>query len=155
MYQNVAARPVMNEAELAEYLDEVFPEIHIAGRSFFVSAVRPGETVLRFEPAVHHLRPGGTVSGPSLFTLADLAAYAVILAHAGRVPLAVTTNLSMNFLRKPPPRPMTGTARLLKLGRRLAVTEVLIAPGDGGDLLAHATATYSLPPSSGNMIPHK
>ena len=138
----------MSAAALSDFLDREFPQIHLGGRAFFVVAVSPGEAVLRLEAGERHLRPGGTVSGPTLFTLADLAAYAVVLAHIGPVPLAVTTNLTINFLRRPPPGPLLGRARLLKLGRRLAIAEIGIFPEAGAtesDPLAHAVATYSLP----------
>jgi uncharacterized protein (TIGR00369 family) len=140
-------QPVMTVEELTAFLDQTFPQIHQYGRVFSVESVAPGEAVLRLDASEAHLRPGGTVSGPTLFTLADLAAYAAILAHIGPVALAVTTNVSINFLRKPPPGALLARCRLLKLGRRLAVTEIRIAPPNSEDLVAHATATYSIPPS--------
>ncbi|HKF71744.1 MAG TPA: PaaI family thioesterase [Stellaceae bacterium] len=92
------------------------------------------------------LRPGGTISGPVLMGLADLAMYAVVLSAVGRVELAVTTNLNINFLRKPAPVDVIAEARMLKLGKRLAVGEVeLFSEGDP-DMVAHVTATYSIPP---------
>jgi uncharacterized protein (TIGR00369 family) len=81
-----------------------------------------------------------------MMALVDLAAYAVILAHIGPVALAVTTNLNINFLRKPEPGDLLATCKLLKLGKRLAVTECTITGRNGGDPVAHATATYSIPP---------
>jgi uncharacterized protein (TIGR00369 family) len=92
------------------------------------------------------LRPGGTISGPMLMGLADLAMYAVVLSSVGRVELAVTTNLNINFLRKPAAVDVIAEARMLKLGKRLAVGEVeLFSEGDP-DMVAHVTATYSIPP---------
>ncbi len=92
-----------------------------------------------------HLRPGGTISGPSMFALCDLALYVAILHEIGRVKLAVTTNVSINFLRRPEPKDLIGRARLMKLGKRLAVGEVaLFSPGDA-EMVAHATGTYSIP----------
>lgn len=139
-------QPVMTAAELNAFLDLEFPQIHADGRIYEIEAVGPGEAVLSVKPSEKHLRPGGTISGPTMMALADLAAYAVILAHIGPVALAVTTNLNMNFLRKPGPGDLVGTCRLLKLGKRLAITECGIAGREGGDLVAHATATYSIPP---------
>ncbi|WP_417768892.1 PaaI family thioesterase [Stappia sp.] len=136
----------MTVSELNAFLDREFPQIHADGRIYEIEAVAPGEAVLSVKPSERHLRPGGTISGPTMMALADLAAYAVILAHIGPVALAVTTNLNMNFLRKPGPGDLVGTCRLLKLGKRLAITECGIAGRDGGDLVAHATATYSIPP---------
>lgn len=138
--------PVMNKAEITAFLDREFPQIHIGGRSYHVAEVGPGRATLRLEVGDHHLRPGGTVSGPSMFALADLAAYVTILAHIGPVALAVTTNLNINFLRKPPRGDLYGHCRLLKLGRRLAVTDVSIRTADDPEPVAQATATYSIPP---------
>ena len=137
---------VMELDALSAFLDEVFPQVNAHGRVYTITAINPGEITMRLVPQETHLRPGGTVSGPTLFTLADLAAYVAILAHIGPVALAVTTNLSINFLRKPPPEPLLGTCRILKLGKRLAVVEVAIVGETGGDMVAHATATYSIPP---------
>jgi uncharacterized protein (TIGR00369 family) len=137
--------PVMNAQEVSALIDREFPQIHWGGRAFTLASIAPGEAVIRLDAQERHLRPGGTVSGPTLFALADLAAYAATLAHIGPVPLAVTTNLSINFLRKPPPGLLLGRARLLKLGKRLAVLEVDIRPEGGSDPVAHAVATYSVP----------
>ena len=92
-----------------------------------------------------HLRPGGTISGPSMFALCDLALYVAILHEIGRVKLAVTTNLSINFLLKPEPRDLIGRATLMKLGRRLAVGEVALTSEGSGDVVCHAVGTYSIP----------
>lgn len=139
-------QPIMTAEAIGAFLDREFPQIHLNGRVYSVAEVRPGEAIVRLDASEAHLRPGGTVSGPTLFALADLAAYVVIVAHIGPVALAVTTNVSINFLRRPPPGPLLAACRVLKLGRRLAVVEVGIRPEAGGELVAHATATYSIPP---------
>lgn len=139
------ATPVMSAADVSAYLDEVFPQVKTNGDDIRVLEVTPGRALVRLQAGEKHLRPGGTVSGPTLFMLADVGAYAVILAHIGRVALAVTTNLNINFLKKPEPGPLDATATILKLGKRLVVTDIAIADS-GGDLVAHATATYSIPP---------
>ena len=138
--------PVMDPEALNRFLETDFPQLHRDGKVFEVTAVAPGAVVLRLVPNARHLRPGGTVSGPTLFALADVGAYCAVLAHIGPVALAVTTNLNINFLRKPEPGPLSCTCRLLKLGKRLAVVEASIFDEDGEDLVAHATATYSIPP---------
>jgi uncharacterized protein (TIGR00369 family) len=138
-------QPVMSVEEIVAFWDEHFPQVR-AGGDIELVLVGPGRALVRLNPDERHLRPGGTISGPSLFTLADVAAYAVLLAHVGPVPLMVTTNLSINFLRRPPPAPLLGTCTLLKLGQRLAVIEAGVRPEAGGDLVAHATGTYSIPP---------
>ena len=92
-----------------------------------------------------HLRPGGTISGPSMFALCDLALYVAVLHEIGRVKLAVTTNVTINFLRKPAPADLLGKAKLMKLGKRLAVGEVALYSQGQADMVAHATGTYSIP----------
>lgn len=138
--------PIMDPEALNRFLETDFPQIHTDGKIFEVMTVGPGTTVMRLVPNERHLRPGGTVSGPTLFALADVAAYCAVLAHIGPVALAVTTNLNINFLRKPEPGPLSCTCRILKLGKRLAVVEASISGEADDDLVAHATATYSIPP---------
>ncbi|HVH49161.1 MAG TPA: PaaI family thioesterase [Sphingomicrobium sp.] len=139
-------KPIMDAQALNRFLETDFPQIHTDGKVFDVTMVGPGMVVMQLVPNERHLRPGGTVSGPTLFALADVAAYCVVLAHIGPVALAVTTNLNINFLRKPKPGPLSCTCRLLKLGKRLAVIDASIFDEDGGNLVAQATATYSIPP---------
>ncbi len=92
------------------------------------------------------LRPGGTIGGPLLMMLADLVVYAAVLSAIGPVELAVTTSLTINFLRKPPPAAIRAEAKLLKLGSRLAVGEVALFTQGDGEMVAHVVATYSIPP---------
>ena len=92
------------------------------------------------------LRPGGTISGPTMMALTDFAMYVAVLASIGPVPLAVTTNLNINFLRRPVQRDLIAEANLIKLGKRLAVGEVNIWCDGEEELVAHATSTYSIPP---------
>jgi uncharacterized protein (TIGR00369 family) len=142
------SKPLAWDAEsLSAYLAKEFPQIGI-GRDFSVEAVGPMSARMRLHYRADHLRPGGTISGPTLFALADVALYVAILAQLGRVKLAVTTNLNINFLRKPGPVDLIGEARLMKLGKRLAVGEVTMFSLDAPDIVAHATGTYSIPPRS-------
>jgi uncharacterized protein (TIGR00369 family) len=127
------------------YLAEVFPQAGL-GRAFEIEAIGPMRACVRLIYGPSHLRPGGTISGPSMFALADVAFYVAVLAQIGPVGLAVTTNMNINFLRKPAPRDLIGEARLIKLGKRLAVGEVAIFSSGETELAAHATGTYSIPP---------
>lgn len=136
-------RPILGIEDLRAFLKREFPQLD---DGFQITALGDGCATMRLHADDRHLRPGGTVSGPSLFALADVAAYAAILAHIGPVALAVTTNLNINFLRKPPPGAIDATTRLLKLGKRLAVLEVALTDGATNELVAHATTTYSIPP---------
>lgn len=138
--------PIMEPDALNRFLEEDFPQLHTDGKVFEVTAVFSGGIVMRLMPNDRHLRPGGTISGPTLFALADVGAWCAVLAHIGPVALAVTTNLNINFLRKPEPGPLTCRCKVLKLGKRLAVVEATISGEDDDDPVAHATATYSIPP---------
>ncbi len=138
--------------ELKSYLADIFPQIWTAG-THEIEAIGPLSARVRLKYHPDHLRPGGTISGPSLFALADLALYVAILAQIGRVPLAVTTNLNINFLRKPAPGDVVGEARLMKLGKRLAVGEVALNSVGEPAMVAHATGTYSIPArGEGNAV---
>lgn len=139
-------QPIMTADEINAFLETDFPQIHTDGRVFHVTDVAPGRVTMTFDPAERHLRPGGTVSGPAMFTLADVAAYTAVLAHIGPVALAVTTNLNINFLRLPQPQLIRCECRVLKLGKRLAVIDALLLQDGSGEPIAQATATYSIPP---------
>ena len=128
------------------YLDEVFPEVHHGGRALFLEDVGYGTCRVRMAYHPKNLRPGGTISGPAMMTLADFALYVAVLSVVGKVPLAVTTNLSINFLRKPEMGDLVSETRLLKAGKRLCVGEVTIFSEGVEEPVAHVTGTYSVPP---------
>ncbi|WP_096784464.1 PaaI family thioesterase [Rhodobacter sp. CZR27] len=141
---------ILDAAELEAFLAREFPQV---AEDFAVVACGD-ELVMRLKVGPHHLRPGGTVSGPSMFALADVAMYLAILARIGPVALAVTTNISMDFMRKPESgRDLIGHARLLKLGRILAVGDVLIRSDGSDEVVARAGLTYSIPPSRSAGLP--
>jgi uncharacterized protein (TIGR00369 family) len=137
--------PAMTPEAISAFWDEHFPQIQQT-RDVDIVSIGENSAVLRLRPAERHLRPGGTVSGPTLVTLADVTAYAALLGQIGPEPLIVTTNINVNFMRKSPLEPLLAECRILKLGKRLAVADVSIRPESGGALIAHATATYSIPP---------
>jgi uncharacterized protein (TIGR00369 family) len=141
----MAPQPRMTVAEVEAFLDREFPQLHHGGRTYRVEAVGPLSASVRMDYHERHIRPGGTLSGPSMMALADLALYVAILANIGPVPLAVTTNLSFNFLRKPGQRDMLAECRLLKLGKRLAMGEVALRSDGDSEIACHATGTYSIP----------
>ena len=136
--------PVMTAEELEKFLYSHFPERQ--ARPFRVEKVDDRFAVVRLVFHDSQLRPGGTISGPALMSLADTAMYMVLLAEIGPVELAVTTNLNINFLRKPGQADVLAEARLLRLGKRLAVGDVLIYSEGEREPVAHATVTYSVPP---------
>ncbi len=144
----MATLPVMTRAEVEAFLERDFPQIHHGGRSYHVEAVGPLSARLRLAYHERHIRPGGTLSGPAMMALADLALYVAILANIGPVGLAVTTNLAFNFLRKPGPRDLIAECRLMKLGKRLAMGEVAMRSDGDDEIVCHATGTYSIPQPS-------
>jgi len=134
----------MDAAALNAFLAQAYPQI---ADDFRVERVAPMEAEIRLLTAERHLRPGGTVSGPTMFALADLGMYAVTLAMIGPKAMTVTTNCAIDFMRKPAPdRDMIGRARLLKLGRVLAVGDVLLYSEGEDAPVARAGLTYSIPP---------
>ncbi len=137
----------MNVAEVEAFLAREFPQVAMTG-DFTVLETGPMSAKLRLNCGEHHLRPGATVSGPTMFALADIGIWLAVLAQIGPVGMAVTTNLNINFLRLPGSVDLVADCKILKLGRRLAIGECGIAPADGGELVAHATATYSIPPGA-------
>lgn len=141
--------PVLDAGELNKLLVEAFDET----RAYRVTGVSPGFATMQIPADAVVIRPGGTVSGPTIMALADAAAWVVVLAHIGWVPLAVTSNLSINFVRKPEPGTLTATAELLKLGRRLAVTHVRVTGGSHDTLVADASVTYAIPAVAGGSHP--
>lgn len=145
-------QPIMDIAALDAFIEAEFPQVNADGPDYSIVAVGPGEAIVRLDPAERHLRPGGTISGPTLFALADLCAYVAILAHIGPVALAVTTSMSIDFMRKPRLEPIEARGRILKLGKRLAVIEIAIGHSTAEAMLAHATATYSIPPLHGVVL---
>lgn len=123
----------------------------VGGQGVTVVAMGPGTARLLLPFREDFLRPGGTVTGPALFGLADVALYGAVLSLIGRVELAVTTSMTINFLRRPAPAGILADAKILKLGKRLAYGEVLLSSEDGeggpdGEPVAHVTGTYSIPP---------
>jgi uncharacterized protein (TIGR00369 family) len=140
----------MSVAELTAFLDREFPEMHYGAapteRLFIVEEVGYGFSRVRMRHHPKNLRPGGTLSGPAMFTLADVGFYVAVLGAIGPVALAVTTNININFLRKPAPGDMVCTCRMLKVGRRLAVGEATLLSDGEDEPAAHVTGTYSIPP---------
>ncbi|MBV0892899.1 PaaI family thioesterase [Paracoccus sp. Z118] len=129
--------------DLNDYLAEVFPQ----AKGYVVEEIGAESVRVRLQVEDRHLRPGGTISGPTMFELADFSMYAAILSRIGKVALAVTTNAGIDFMRKPEAaRDLLAEARLLKLGRVLAVGDVMIRSDGGADVVARASMTYSIPP---------
>lgn len=135
----------MTVPELQKFLRDEFPQA-FANDDISIESADGTSCLLRQRYSDRMLRPGGTVSGPTLMALADFAMYVVLLSAIGPIGLAVTTNLNINFLRKGAPgQDVLAAARILKLGRRLAVGEVNLSSGMAPDPIAHVTSTYSIP----------
>lgn len=136
---------VMTVEELERFLRSEFPQGFHPDSGLGIEAV--WERGCRVRQAFRHssIRPGGTISGPTMMALADFAMYVAVLAAIGPVPLAVTINLNINFLRKAAAGDLTAQARLLKVGKRLAVGEVDVRCDGQDEPVAHVTSTYSIP----------
>ena len=139
------AAPKLTRKELIERLRAEFPETSHAVGDYEIEEVWHGGCRLRLPYSDKSLRPGGTVSGPIMMALADFTMYVAVLSANGWVPLAVTTNLTINFLKRPAAQDLIAEARLIKLGKRLAVGEVGIRSDGMDELVAHVTSTYSIP----------
>ena len=135
--------PVLTVTEVTAFLEEVFPQID---GQFVIEAVGPMTARVRMPADTRRLRPGGTISGPAMFGLADCAFYVAVLAMIGREALTVTTNCSIDFMRKPAAVDMVAEVRLLKLGRLLAVGDVLLYSEGMAEPVARASLTYAIPP---------
>jgi uncharacterized protein (TIGR00369 family) len=137
---------VLSAAEIDRLLEQHFPQIHLGGRVFFIEGAGVKRARMRMAAHEKNLRPGNTLSGPSMFQLADLALYVAILATVGEAALqAVTTNLNINFLSRPAPGDLIADVTLVKVGKRLVVGEVDMFSAHGDAMVAHAIATYAMP----------
>jgi uncharacterized protein (TIGR00369 family) len=139
--------PRITIEEIAQICEDSLPWAGIMG--FEIEAIGKGSCRVRLPHKDAFLRPGGTVNGPALMSLADYGMYVAVLSAIGRVEQAVTTNLTCNFLRRPRPGAVIADCRLIKLGRRLAFGEVALYSEGAEDAgpVAHVTATYSIPPA--------
>jgi len=132
---------LLSAAEVQTYLAQIFPQFDAT-----IIAIDHHSATLELATTEQHLRPGNTISGPTLMALADAAMYVAILGNIGRQALAVTTSLTINFYRKPEPGTLRAEARILKLGKQLVVGDVLLFSENNADSVAHVTITYSIPP---------
>jgi len=139
-----AVMPKISIAEFDHLLETEMPWALEAGLA--LDSLGKGQAVMRLPFRDSMLRPGGTVSGPTMMMLADANMYAVVLSAIGVVRLAVTTSFNINFLQRPSPADLIAEGRALKIGRRLAVVEVNVHSDGHDDPVAHATGTYSIPP---------
>ena len=135
------AKPTMTVEELARFLAAEFPQVFHAQSGLSIEEVWHGGGRVRQAYQAQFIRPGGTISGPTMMALADFAMYVGVLASIGPVPLAVTINLDINFLRKPAARDLIAEC---KLGKRLAVGEVTISSDGAEEPVAHVTSTSSI-----------
>lgn len=141
--EETRAETALGPEALHAYLMEVFPTVT---PRLTITAADPMGATVTMEAGAEDLRPGDTVSGPTLFLLADVGFYVAVLAGAGRVPLAVTTSANIDFLRRPKPGTLRAVARVLKRGRRLVVGDSLIyAEASGPEPVARAGFTYAMP----------
>ena len=138
--------PCLSTEEVNALIDQHFPQVHEGNGRVTLETLAPRMAHVRMADDSRSIRPGGTVSGPTMFKLADFSVYALLLAELGPAALpAVTTSMTINFLTRPAPGDLLARTRLIKLGRRLAVAEIEIYSNGNPDMVAHATGTYALP----------
>ena len=135
-------KPLMSKVDLENFLEKEFPQV---SSNFKILNTKPNSLSMLMHISDEHLRPGGTVSGPTMFLLSDVTFYLATLSVIGPKSLTVTTNCSINFLRKPTEKNLISEARILKLGKTLSVGDVLIYSEDIDEPVAHASLTYSIP----------
>lgn len=147
----ISLQPKLDAAQVNTLLKSVYPQLNSDFADYVTLDIFAGGCTVRLNANERHLRPGNTVSGPSLFTLADIGGYVCVLSHAGPDALSVTTNLSINFMRKAEAGPVDAHCRILKLGKSLMVYDADIVGADG-ETVAHATGTYSIPPRRNDTV---
>ena len=135
-------KPLMSKIDLEKFLEKEFPQV---SNNFKILNTKPNSLSMLMHISDEHLRPGGTVSGPTMFLLADVSFYLVTLSMIGPKSLTVTTNCSINFLRKPNISDLISETRVLKIGKTLSVGDVLIYSNGIKEPVAHASLTYSIP----------
>jgi uncharacterized protein (TIGR00369 family) len=146
MQSNDPASRGLDAAQVEALINRHFPQIHVGGRSMLIEETAARHARVRLKQQARHVRPGGTLSGPTMFTLADFSIYVAIIATLGEAGIeAVTTTLTINFLAKPRPRDLVSVVRLIRVGRRLAVGEAQLFSDGAAEMVAQATATYALP----------
>jgi uncharacterized protein (TIGR00369 family) len=138
-------KPALSRGDMETFLRAEFPQVWNAESGLAIEEIWRGGVRLRQACRAAFIRPGGTISGPTMMALADVAMYLAVLTAIGPVPLAVTTSLTINFLRRPAAADLVAEAELMKLGKRLAVGQVEIRSAGEAELVAHATSTYSIP----------
>lgn len=149
MSKDTPLRRLLTTEDVSRLIDDAFPEIHAGGRQMIIESVGDRRARVRLGIDPRNLRPGGTVSGPAMFTLADFSIYVALIATLGPSAIpAVTSNLSINFLLRPQPVDVIADASLIRVGRRLAYAEVGLTSAGRDDLIAHATGSYALPAAS-------
>lgn len=136
---------VMTTEEIGKLLQAEFPQAFYEGCGLSLEDIHYGDVRVRRAFHEDHIRPGGSISGPTMMELADFAMYVAVFSAVGPQPLAVTTNLNINFLRKPAQADLIAHARLMKVGKRLAVGEVTVYSDGREEPVAHVTSTYSIP----------
>jgi uncharacterized protein (TIGR00369 family) len=145
MSTDTRAPTFLSAETVTRLIDEAFPQIHSGGRVMEIESVGPDTARVRMRLNERNTRPGGTISGPAMFTLADFSIYAALIGRLGEPAIpAVTSNLNITFLTRPPPRDVVAETRLVRVGRRLAYAEVALYSDGHSEIIAHATGTYAL-----------
>ena len=146
--------PSLSVADVSALIDAHFPQIHAGGRSMIIESVGPREASVRLRFTERSMRPGGTISGPAMFTLADFSIYVALIATLGAAGIpALTTNLNITFLKRPGQGDLIATTHIIRLGLRLAYADVALRTDGRDEVVAHATGSYAIIEIEGNIIP--
>jgi uncharacterized protein (TIGR00369 family) len=139
----------LSVADVTRIIDDAYPGIHAGGRRLVIESVADRAARVRLLLSERSIRPGGTISGPAMFTLADFSIYVALLATLGASAVqSVTSNLNITFLMRPEPTDVIAEVRVIRIGKRLSYSEVNLFSEGRPDAIAHATATYAMPPST-------
>lgn len=150
MSEPANTHPTLSVAEVTALIDAHFPQIHVGGRSMVIESVGSRQARVRLKFTEGSVRPGGTISGPAMFTLADFSIYVALIATLGAEGIpALTTNLNITFLKRPKQGDLIAQTRIIRLGRRLAYADVALSMDGGGEEVAHATGSYAIIKSGG------
>jgi uncharacterized protein (TIGR00369 family) len=147
--------PLLNAERIDQLIETHFPHVHGGQKSFFIEAVSARTAQVRMRFDTRHMRPGGTISGPAMFTLGDIAIWVAVMGAMGEAGVdAVTTHFNLHFLARPGQRDMIAKVQLLRVSQRSAVAECQLFSDGSDEMVAHGVAGYAIPSSnSGKVIP--
>jgi uncharacterized protein (TIGR00369 family) len=155
-FETQSRAPLLSAERIDELIATHFPLVHGGQKSFFIEDVTARTARVRMRFDTRHVRPGGTISGPAMFTLGDIAIWVAVMGAMGEAGVdAVTTHFNLHFLARPGQRDLIGRVQLLRVSNRSAVAECQLFSDGSDEMVAHGVAGYAIPSSnSGRVLPH-